>query len=354
MQRALGDEVDWSCEESCKLVFEVVDREAELSVRREDVEEVDVTPVGFLATGEGTEDRQLGDPVSLAQSSEARRVHGVPVDDDRCRGVHVAIVAPDRWLVVSVASVAASTVVLDIGSRAMPTQAAGDGGDELTDLVGRLAEGTPRDLVLRAAKRYEDVARSVRLASASPVDRASVLRAEVDRGLRTRRYLDSWESSAWAHDGAPVVDALAEAVADGSTQELVILLERAAGHVVKVILRADDSDGMIGDLAHQVLQLHATACDSGAADPVKLARWMVRFSFDDQDFFFVDPVRYERALGDKGLAAYRREVAKRVETGADGFAVTQARERLAVLDRDLALIVELIGGDLTTRTASSA
>ncbi|MGF1597188.1 MAG: hypothetical protein ACFCVK_09705 [Acidimicrobiales bacterium] len=55
-----------------------------------------------------------------------------------------------------------------------------------------------------------------------------------------------------------------------------MLLERPLGHLVKVILRADDSDGIIGDLARRVLDLHRISRASGAADPVKLARWMVR------------------------------------------------------------------------------
>ena len=38
--------------------------------------------------------------------------------------------------------------------------------------------------------------------------------------------------------------------------------------------------------------LHARACDAGVADPLKLARWLVKFRFADQDFFEVDPVRY--------------------------------------------------------------
>ena len=90
-----------------------------------------------------------------------------------------------------------------------------------------------------------------------------------------------------------------------------MLLQRAAGHLVKVIMRADDSDGMIGDLARRVLELHRQACAAGVADPQKLARWMVRFSFEDQDFFEIDPVTYTDALGAKGLAVYRREVKKR-------------------------------------------
>jgi uncharacterized Zn finger protein len=73
---------------------------------------------------------------------------------------------------------------------------------------------------------------------------------------------------------------------------------------------------------------------------------MVRFGFDDQDFFEVDPVRYASALGEAGLAAYRDAVDARRD--GDSFAVRYARERLAILDRDVDALVRLLGGDLTT------
>ncbi len=190
--------------------------------------------------------------------------------------------------------------------------------------------------------RDERTARAVRLAAAGPQQRLAVLRAEVDSGLRTRRHLGYWESSQWAVEARPVVAGLAEAVEAGSSRELIELLQRAVTHVVKVIGRADDSNGMIGDLANDLLELHAKACQPGLADPVKLAKWMVRFSFVDQDFFELDPVRYAPALGDKGLAVYRREVAVRSET-SDRYAA----ERLAVLDRDVPALVVMLGGDLT-------
>ncbi len=217
-----------------------------------------------------------------------------------------------------------------------------------------------RRLLGRAAAAHEDVARSIRLAAADLGERVGVLRVEVDRGLRTRRHLGYWESSAWAGEAAPVVDALAEAVAAGASAELVLLLERAAGHLVKVILRADDSDGMIGDLARRVLDLHRVSCGAGVADPVALARWMVRFTFDDQDFFVVDPVAYRDALGDRGLEAYRKEVGKRslpAEVALlrrdlwgpfPSFAARYAAERLAVVDQDAERLVELLGGDLSS------
>lgn len=73
------------------------------------------------------------------------------------------------------------------------------------------------------------------------------------------------------------------------SQELVMLIERAVDHVVGVVLHADDSDGLFGGLAADLLQLHANLCETGVADPLWLARWMIRFSFDKQDIFTVDP-----------------------------------------------------------------
>jgi hypothetical protein len=171
------------------------------------------------------------------------------------------------------------------------------------------------------------------------------LRAVIDSRLRTRRFLGYYESREWATEAEPGVRAVRNAVATSASAELVLLIERAIGHVVKVILQADDSDGMIGDLAGQLLDLHAQACDAGVADPVKLARWMVRFCFDDQDFFEADPVRYASALGELGLAAYRREVRRRRQAGDDSFAAKYATERLALLDGDVDAIVVLLGGD---------
>ena len=49
------------------------------------------------------------------------------------------------------------------------------------------------------------------------------------------------------------------------------------------------------------------------------------------------------ALGERGLAAYRKAV---VQAGnADSFAARYAQQRLAVVDRDIGRIVELLGGE---------
>jgi hypothetical protein len=227
---------------------------------------------------------------------------------------------------------------------------AGQGKREQRDL-GEILDSLPpeelRAIVASAADRHDDVERHIRLSAARVSGDLSELRAEVDRGLRTRRFLGYRESSEWARSARPVVEELRSVAVSSPSRDLVALIERVIGHVVKVIMHADDSNGTIGDLARELLYLHAEVCDAGVADPVKLAAWMVRFSCEDQDFFEVDPVRYASALGESGLAAYRRAIAHH-DDGERVFAVRWAHERLAVLDGDEEAIIMLLGGDLNS------
>jgi hypothetical protein len=213
------------------------------------------------------------------------------------------------------------------------------------ELIASLTREQLADVMLDAADRHDDVARAVRLVVARSTGDLVALRREVDLALRTRRFLGYWEAMEWAAAANPVLVELERVARTAPSRELVELLQRAVGHVVKVIHHADDSSGLIGDLAGELLELHAVTCDAGVADPRKLASWMIRFRFGDQDFFEVDPVRYARALGDEGLAAYRQAVNAMDDAGS--FAVRYARERIAMLDGDIETVVELAGGDLS-------
>lgn len=228
----------------------------------------------------------------------------------------------------------------------MPRKKQPEAEADLDRIVEQLSAEELREVVIWAAQWHEDVERRVRLIAARSSGDLSALRAEVDRGLRTRRFLGYRESVEWARAARPVVTELDAAVRAAPSQDLVELLERAVAHVVKVIqTKADDSSGMVGDLARDLLAIHASACDAGVADPVKLARWMIRFRFVDQDFFEADPVRYRAALGEVGLAEFRSLLA--AQKDQEGFAARYARERLAVLDGDGDAIVALLGGDFS-------
>jgi hypothetical protein len=165
----------------------------------------------------------------------------------------------------------------------------------LGDLIASLSKDQLREVVSVAADASPQVERTVRLVAARVAGDVGELRAEVDRALRTRRFLDYRAGLDWARGTRPVVRELERSVDAEPSRELVDVLERAVAHVVRVILNTDDSSGLIGDVARDLLDLHAKACDAGVADPVRLARWMFRFRFVDQDFFEADPVRYAKA-----------------------------------------------------------
>ena len=215
----------------------------------------------------------------------------------------------------------------------------------IEQVIVRLDKAQLVEVISAATERHSDVERVVRLVAARADGDLAALRTAVDQGLRTRRFLDYRESMAWAHAARPVVAELDKMAVDAPSRELVELVQRAIGQVVKVIMHADDSSGLIGDVALELLRVHAKACDAGVADPAKLARWMIRFRFKDQDFFEVDPVRYADALGERGLHAYRQAVAEGASPRS--FAARYAHERLAILDGDIDELVRLLGGDLS-------
>ncbi len=106
----------------------------------------------------------------------------------------------------------------------------------------------------------------------------------------------------WARDAGPIIDEISAEAERSPSRELLKLVELAINRVVRTILRADDSAGTIGDLAGQLLEAHEQICNAGVADPKALAKWMVRFAFDDQDFFVV-PRPGMRALRGRGAVS---------------------------------------------------
>lgn len=189
----------------------------------------------------------------------------------------------------------------------------------------------------------------------SPADIAA-LRAEVEDTLAPRRrFYEYGQANRYAREAEPLLRLLARG-ASRPSEDLLDVVERAVALTVRTILRSDDSSGAQGDQIRRLLDLHADVASGLAASlsPKRrraLARWLHRFAFSgQQDVFEVDVDRYAAALGESGVAEYRRLVEESARaTGADAFAVRYARGRLAVLDRDPDRIVAVIGEGLHTQ-----
>ncbi|CAN5164514.1 hypothetical protein BH11ACT6_BH11ACT6_33290 [soil metagenome] len=151
------------------------------------------------------------------------------------------------------------------------------------------------------------------------------------------------------------VDILETAVPTADPGEVYTVTHKALASAIKVIARADDSDGIIGDACRRLLGLHPKVAVEAAVPAKKLVDWMMRFQFDgDVDYFTLDPVAYAEALGDAGIAHYRARLQEREDAlgprpaDKDEFSSGQYHERftlewnaqrLAVLDRDVDAII---------------
>lgn len=172
--------------------------------------------------------------------------------------------------------------------------------------------------------------------------------------IRTRAELCRW-SAANAHGRQmhEAVDLLEAAIPATGPAEIYAVTHKALASAVRVIARADDSSGIIGDACRRLLDLHPKVAAAASATPARLVDWMMKFQFDgDVDYFELDPVAYAPALGEHGMATYRARLGE-VETGLgprpderwqsphshEWFVLDWNAQRLAVLDHDIDAII---------------
>jgi len=221
--------------------------------------------------------------------------------------------------------------------------------DDVAGYVESLRPEELRQLVLRAAERDHLLRRELQLAAATTAGDLAAVRDLVDRTLSTRRYLDYWAAMRWAEEAQSTLDTLRSLAESPSTAtEAVSVIERAVKKAIAVLSRSDDSSGLPGGVVDQLLEAHAVAARVGRPDVRKLARWLVKFGCDDQDWFTPDVVDYVDALGKRGLATYRTELQRRLAANPDSSGATHALERLAVATQDTAAVESLLGGDLSS------
>lgn len=174
--------------------------------------------------------------------------------------------------------------------------------------------------------------------------------------IRTRSEVHRY-SAANAHgrDMHEAVDILEAAIPTTDPAGIYAVAHKALAAAIKVIARADDSSGIIGDACRRLLEIHPRAAGSARVPFGRLIDWMMKFQFDDDevDYFELDPVAYAPALGEVGMAAYRKRLAEfetklgprpadRWSSGHshEWFTLDWNAQRLAVLDHDIDAIID--------------
>lgn len=174
--------------------------------------------------------------------------------------------------------------------------------------------------------------------------------------IRTRADLWRWgAANAHGRQMHEAVDILEAAIPDADPVEVYTVTHKALASAVKVIARADDSSGIIGDACRRLLDLHPQTAAAARVPAGRLVDWMITFQFHgDVDYFELDPVAYAPALGETGMRTYRARLAQIQQTlgprpaesdrwtsshAHDWFTLDWNAQRLAVLDRDIDAII---------------
>ena len=150
------------------------------------------------------------------------------------------------------------------------------------------------------------------------------------------------------------VDILEGAATGDDPADVFAVTQKALASSLTLIMRADDSSGIIGGAIRRLLALHPTVAERAGVAPAKLVDWMIDFQFHNRcDFFTIDPVAYAPALGDVGMARYRTRL-DAIRAGIspppppDDWRDPDRHERsrleyndrrLAVFDRDLDAVI---------------
>lgn len=182
----------------------------------------------------------------------------------------------------------------------------------------------------------------------------------------TRRDMWDWRSvQTYAFEAEQGVSLLADMADDYGAEGVIPVVQKAIGSTFRVLMRADDSGGLIQLVIQELLNLHAQFCDQSPPPPATLTAWIQKQQFGELgEYFSVDVVDYAEALGGAGIVRFEAHLDKRrqaLTTPFDGrpdpefahddewharHAVLYNLQRLAVLRGDEDAIVRTHGGDM--------
>ena len=177
-----------------------------------------------------------------------------------------------------------------------------------------------------------------------PVDTVT-LPATVNRAFFCGGPLDYWGAVRYSMHAGEVAESLAGLVRAGGAETARPLLEHAINGVLDALAKADDTAGGLDDLLNRLLAAHAEACRLTPPDPCWLASWLVEVQFTGP-WCPVQIGEYADPLTSDGLAAYRAEVRRRWTADPESLPARYAVEQMARQDRDVVMLVDVIGGDL--------
>ncbi|MFB8000299.1 SWIM zinc finger domain-containing protein [Streptomyces sp. NPDC056002] len=212
--------------------------------------------------------------------------------------------------------------------------------DELVALVQEQVAGDRelrRRLELRAAAAHGDV-ETLRERVVALVD---------PRPFELFGYVEYADARGYARQVEAAANALRALTAGGQAAQAVRLAEDAIRMLGEVNGEIGDSDGVVGQAAHAVVDAHMQACRKARTDPERLAQWLAAHLLGDaSDVMDLDPLDYADVLGPAGMARMRQLAAEALQRSPRGWAEQYLMERLVKAQGDVDALIALYANEL--------
>ena len=186
--------------------------------------------------------------------------------------------------------------------------------------------------------------------------------AAIKKAIHKALYVDDYVDYRAAHDvvdrAADSIELIHNVLEGGDAAGAAELAEYALRLGFEAIELVDDSDGGMGDVLEQIIEVHLLACTRGGVPVKQLARSVFDLQFDDPvGVIGLEP--YLKVLGADGQAAYRKLArdywqklppppADKLEDklGSARYHITDIMKTLARIDNDVNAMVEILKRDL--------
>ena len=165
------------------------------------------------------------------------------------------------------------------------------------------------DLIMEHAKGDELFGGKLTLlaakAAALPVD-LGPYRQAIEAAIVVHDFVDYRSMYGYTSSVTTAIQALEDLLDVGQASEVISLCEYALECVEDAIGRVDDSDGGMGEIKEDLVELHHRACLVAPPDPGQLAERLFDWGIHSEWEIFLDGAeRYADVLGEIGLARYR-------------------------------------------------
>jgi tetratricopeptide (TPR) repeat protein len=205
---------------------------------------------------------------------------------------------------------------------ALAVNAAGDGRPEGADVLERIRDHLKTqgvdalaEMILGVAERDGVLFRKLEMAVvAVGADDKTImarLRKSIDQATSARGGVDYYGAGDWAEEAAEALGPLDDLLAAGRAGPALTLAEHAIDRIEAALGEIDDSNGECYAVLQRAREIHMAAALAARPDPVALAQDLFEREIDgDYDTFSGAAGLYAEALGEAGLAEYRRLAAE--------------------------------------------